>query len=44
MIVSTNKGLVTHQEAQEEQIGGSLIAYFYWWEKKLYSKLKFQKE
>jgi small subunit ribosomal protein S8 len=29
MIVSTNKGLVTHQEAQEEQIGGSLIAYFY---------------
>ncbi len=29
MIISTNKGLVTHQEAQEEQIGGSLIAYFY---------------
>lgn len=29
MIVSTNKGLVTHEEAQKEQIGGSLIAYFY---------------
>lgn len=29
MIISTNKGLVTHSEAQEEQIGGSLIAYFY---------------
>ena len=29
MIISTNKGLVTHEEAQEEQIGGSLIAYFY---------------
>ncbi len=29
MIVSTNKGLVTHEEAQEEQIGGSLVAYFY---------------
>tara|TARA_Y100000310_G_scaffold247066_1_gene252586 strand:- start:68 stop:448 length:381 start_codon:yes stop_codon:yes gene_type:complete len=29
MIISTNKGLVTHAEAQEENIGGSLIAYFY---------------
>jgi small subunit ribosomal protein S8 len=29
MIISTNKGLVTHTEAQEENIGGSLIAYFY---------------
>ena len=29
MIVSTNKGLVTHEEALEEQIGGSLVAYFY---------------
>ncbi len=29
MIISTNKGLVTHEEAHEEKIGGSLIAYFY---------------
>jgi len=29
IIVSTNKGLVTHEEAEEEGIGGSLIAYFY---------------
>lgn len=29
MIVSTNKGLMTHEEAQEEKVGGSLIAYFY---------------
>ncbi|MFC1710656.1 30S ribosomal protein S8 [Nanoarchaeota archaeon] len=29
MVISTNKGLVTHEEAQQEQIGGSLIAYFY---------------
>jgi len=29
MIISTNKGLITHTEAQEENIGGSLIAYFY---------------
>jgi ribosomal protein S8 len=29
LIISTNKGLVTHTEAQEENIGGSLIAYFY---------------
>ena len=29
MILSTNKGLLTHEEAQEENIGGSLIAYFY---------------
>ena len=29
MIISTNKGLITHEEAQKEQIGGSLIAYFY---------------
>ena len=29
MIVSTNKGLMTHEEALEENIGGCLIAYFY---------------
>lgn len=29
MIVSTNKGLMTHEEAFEENIGGCLIAYFY---------------
>ena len=29
MIVSTNKGLMTHEEAEEEKIGGCLIAYFY---------------
>jgi len=29
MIVSTNKGLMTHTEAQEEKTGGCLIAYFY---------------
>lgn len=29
VIISTNKGLLTHEEAFEENIGGSLIAYFY---------------
>jgi small subunit ribosomal protein S8 len=29
MIVSTNQGLMTHEEALEKEIGGSLIAYFY---------------
>jgi len=29
MIVSTNKGLLTHEEAVQENIGGCLIAYFY---------------
>jgi small subunit ribosomal protein S8 len=29
ILVSTSKGLMTHQEAQEKEIGGSLIAYFY---------------
>lgn len=29
VVVSTSKGLMTHQEAQESKIGGSLIAYFY---------------
>ena len=29
VLVSTNKGLLTHEEAFEENIGGSLIAYFY---------------
>jgi len=29
LIISTNKGLVTHIEAQNENIGGCLIAYFY---------------
>ena len=29
MIISTNKGLITHEESFEEQIGGCLVAYFY---------------
>mgnify|MGYP000462778666 CR=1 FL=1 len=29
IIISTNKGLITHREALEKGIGGSLIAYFY---------------
>jgi small subunit ribosomal protein S8 len=29
VVVSTSKGLMTHKEAQENKIGGSLIAYFY---------------
>ena len=29
MIISTSKGLMTHEEALEENIGGCLIAYFY---------------
>ena len=29
IIISTNKGLLTHEEAFEENIGGSLIAFFY---------------
>ena len=29
LIISTNKGLMTHEEAEEEKIGGCLIAYFY---------------
>lgn len=29
IIISTSKGLMTHKEAFDEGIGGSLIAYFY---------------
>ncbi len=29
LIVSTSKGLMTHQTAIEKNLGGSLIAYFY---------------
>lgn len=29
VIVSTSKGLMTHTEAQEKNIGGSLVAFFY---------------
>ncbi len=29
IIISTNKGLMTHKEAEKENIGGCLIAYFY---------------
>ena len=29
VIISTNKGLLTHDEAIEKNIGGSLIAYFF---------------
>jgi len=29
LVISTNKGLMTHEEAEKEKIGGSLIAYFF---------------
>ncbi|HJZ18674.1 MAG TPA: 30S ribosomal protein S8 [Candidatus Nanoarchaeia archaeon] len=29
IIISTNKGLKTHEEAEEEGFGGSLVAFFY---------------
>ena len=29
ILISTSKGLLTYEEAKKEQIGGSLIAYFY---------------
>lgn len=29
MVISTNKGLITHEEAIEKDTGGCLIAYFY---------------
>jgi small subunit ribosomal protein S8 len=29
IIVSTNQGLMTHQTAQDKNLGGSLIAYMY---------------
>jgi len=29
IIISTSQGLMTHNTAQEKNIGGSLIAYFY---------------
>lgn len=29
VVVSTSRGLMTHQEAQTTEIGGSLVAYFY---------------
>jgi len=29
VIISTGKGLMTHEEAAEKGMGGSLIAYFY---------------
>jgi len=29
VIISTNQGLLTHQTAEEKNIGGSVIAYFY---------------
>ncbi len=29
LVISTNQGLMTHQEAYEQKLGGALIAYFY---------------
>ena len=29
VIISTSKGLITHEEAESEKMGGSLISYFY---------------
>ena len=29
LVISTSKGLMTHQTAEEKKVGGSVIAYFY---------------
>ena len=29
IIISTNKGLMSHEEAESNKLGGALIAYFY---------------
>ncbi len=29
VVISTNKGLMTHQTANDKKLGGSIIAYFY---------------
>jgi small subunit ribosomal protein S8 len=29
LVISTSQGLMTHQTAQDKDLGGSLIAYFY---------------
>lgn len=29
LVVSTSQGIMTHQTAQEKNLGGSLLAYFY---------------
>ena len=29
LIISTSKGLLNHKQAQENKVGGSVIAYFY---------------
>ncbi len=29
LVVSTNKGLMSHHDAEENKLGGALIAYFY---------------
>ena len=29
LVISTNKGLLNHKDAVEQNIGGSIIAYFY---------------
>jgi len=29
LVISTNRGLITHKDAIKQNIGGSVIAYFY---------------
>lgn len=29
LVISTNKGLLSHKDVLEKQIGGSVLAYFY---------------
>ena len=29
LVISTSKGLMSHQEAEENKLGGTIIAYFY---------------
>jgi small subunit ribosomal protein S15Ae len=30
LVISTNQGIFTHEEARNRHIGGKIIGFFYW--------------
>jgi hypothetical protein len=31
LVISTNQGIFTHEEARQRHIGGKIVGFFYWW-------------
>ena len=39
LVISTNQGIFTHEEARERHIGGKIIGFFYWMIVKIFNQI-----